>query len=378
MNRRDFIKVGSSGLVLLANPMVTACAKSKQPKKLIWVMLRGAMDSLHAVVPSFDKNLKPLRRQLLNPIENKLLPLDRGFGLHPELSRLHQWYKQKQMLPVVAVASPYRSRSHFDAQDLLESGLDQKKNYDSGWLGRALSQYQGDALAISPSLPISLLGSKKTRTWYPSTLPSADEGIYQRLAALYQKDELLKERLNEGVKTRSMLNIKKANKVKHKFAELTSYCGELLSSSPTINCAMLEMGGWDTHRGQVNGLNRQFKSLDSGLFKLKEKLGKEWENTLVVVATEFGRTVRVNGTFGTDHGTASALFLAGGAVNGGQVLGEWPGLAPKDLYEGRDLRPTSDIRSWLATVLQQHWQLNPSQIDHVFPGIKAINHKIVV
>jgi len=137
---------------------------------------------------------------------------------------------------------------------------------------------------------------------------------------------------------------------------------------------MLEMGGWDTHNSQVNRLNNQFKELDKGLAALKAELGPQWQYTVVVIATEFGRTVSVNGTQGTDHGTASAVFVAGGAVNGGRVAGEWPGLAPQQLYQNRDLKPTSDIRHYLSMILTQHWGLAPPQLDAVFPGLPA-RHK---
>ena len=376
MKRRDFIKFGLSGCVLLNTPLSLAATTTPKPRKIVWVMLRGAMDSLHAVVPSFDPNFNKHRQAFLLPLADTLLPLDSGYQLHPALKNMHQWYQQKQMMPVVAVASPYRSRSHFAAQDMLESGLIDT-HHEDGWLGRALNEYQGEAFAIARSVPISLRGSQNTRTWYPSNLPEADIGLYQQLDELYQYDPALMTMLERGMQTRKTINMDSKSPRKPKFSHLAQNCGELLAANNNASCAMLEMGGWDTHNSQHSRLNNQFKQLDEGLATLRVALGDQWQQTIVLVATEFGRTVAINGTAGTDHGTASALMMMGGALKGGRVAGQWPGLKAEDLFEGRDLKPTTDIRSWIATILRQHWHLNDRQLATIFPGVTPINQQLV-
>ncbi|MDB2410482.1 DUF1501 domain-containing protein [Pseudomonadales bacterium] len=388
INRRKIIKLGATGWLLShASPLAYANTPSARQPKIVWIVLRGAMDSLHAVVPTSDPDLKKHRADLINPIIKNVLPLNKDFSLHPELKTLHQWYQQKQMAPVVAVAS-HRTRSHFEAQDKLESGLT-GTDYNDGWLARAFQSYQmhyqtsqqttqkAEALAIARSIPLSLRGKLPVSTVYPSTLPDAEADLYDRLAQLYQDEPLLSERLQAGLNTRDMLSEDAKKSKRANFPKLAKMCGELLNQQKNTRCAMLEMSGWDTHNAQVNRLNRQFKTLDSGLKQLKQGLGKTWDDTIVVLATEFGRTVAINGSGGTDHGTGSALFLAGGCLNGGQVFGQWPGLSKSQLYQGRDLQPTSDTRSWLATILQQHWQLTHKELATVFPNINIINKQLI-
>jgi uncharacterized protein (DUF1501 family) len=166
-------------------------------------------------------------------------------------------------------------------------------------------------------------------------------------------------------------------KNKYSFPSLAASCATILADRDGPDCAMLEMSGWDTHQNQLSRLDRQFKELDEGIAALRENLADQWDKTVVLVTTEFGRTVAENGTKGTDHGTASAMFIAGGAVAGGRVQGRWPGLAKANLYEGRDLMPTSDTRQWIRAVLSQHWNLNAAQLDYVFPTIKTMDTQLI-
>jgi uncharacterized protein (DUF1501 family) len=380
MQRRQFIQSSLASLILLkASPIKAAMQLTPdklENKKIIWVMLRGAMDSLQSIVPVFDPDLLTHRASLVDPIKNDLLPLSGGYGMHPEYKNLHQWYLQKQLSSVVAVATGYRSRSHFDAQDQMESGLD-ITDHESGWLARALSAYHGEGYAITRALPIALRGNLHSQTWFPSNFAEAKEGLLERLSDLYQDDSELSEWLSKGVATQNSLSMSDKGSPKPNFSFLAKRCGELLQAQPDINCAMLELNGWDTHNAQVNRSKRQIRDLDKGLAVLKDSLGEVWQDTLVMVSTEFGRTVRVNGTNGTDHGTGSALFIAGGNINGGNILGEWPGLAANKLYQDRDLMPTSDIRSWMGAAIQQHWKLSDQQITSVFPDVKIQSTKIV-
>jgi len=382
MLRRDFLKALAASLVVYQQPLLAMNSGEKQSPKVVWVMLRGALDALHTVVPTFEPSMKTHRPTLYPSIEHKLLPLaqvssmQQGYALHPALVNLHQWYQQKQLLPVVAVSSGYPKRSHFEAQDYLESALP-VPDLDSGWLARAIALKNKQAIAIAQSTPISLRGSNQhANTWYPSRLPDAEQQTYQALQQLYQDSPQLLTRLEEGLNMEALLGEQNLQKKQQgSFVSLSKSCGQLLSQ-PTMDCAMLTLGGWDTHKNQTGQLQRQLSLLDKGLQALKTELGEQWDNTLVIVATEFGRTVKENGTRGTDHGTASALFLAGGKIQGGQILGKWPGLQVEQLHQQRDLKATSHHFDWIAASLQQHWQLTDQQVQHIFPTAKVYQGKM--
>lgn len=369
--RRRFLTLGASALLL---PVVARGAGAPfAPGCLVWINLRGGMDGLHAVIPTDDPGLLRLREPLFAPLADTVLRLDGDFALHPELKTLHDWYREKCFSPVVATASPYRERSHFAAQDVLESGL-QPADADSGWLARALLARHGEgeqALALARSIPLALRGGPEARSWFPSTLPAADDDLYQRLLALYESDPL-QARLSEGLETRRALDADSSERAqgRPRFAALAKACGEILAREPGMAGAVLEMGGWDTHNQQLSRLRAQFRELDAGLAALRTALGARWPHTVLVACTEFGRTAAVNGTGGTDHGTASTVFLAGGALRGGRVLGDWPGLGEPALLEKRDLRPTSDVRAWLAALLRSQWSLDEKALARVFPGVR--------
>jgi uncharacterized protein (DUF1501 family) len=381
-SRRNFIKGAAAAWVFLQSTSTLSLAstipnKKLGNKKLVWVFLRGALDSLHTIVPISDPNLSAYRSSLLEPIQEKLLPLNKDYALHPSLSFLHNLYKQKQMTPIVAVASAYRERSHFDAQDQMESGLNET-DHESGWLARFASQIQGQGVAISRSVPIALRSrSARAETWFPSSFPEAGEDLLARLSSLYESDEALNQNIKAVIAQKENPNMQMEEKKRANFPYLAERCGELLSSNQNMQCAMLEMGGWDTHNNQQGRLNRQLSQLDDGLKKLKVALADAWGDTLVVVSTEFGRTVALNGTQGTDHGTGAGMFLAGGALSnisnktaglqGGKVHGVWPGLSKEQLFEQRDLMPTSDVREWIGKAMSAHWGLSSTQIKTIFP-----------
>jgi len=387
MQRRDFIKQAGAGFLFWQMPTLLATSTNqKSAKKLVWVVLRGGMDSLHTVVPTFEQKLTKIRPTLAPAIADKLLPIDKGFALHPSLSNLHQWYKEKELLPIVAVSTGYPKRSHFDGQDFLECGL-KSIDHDSGWLARAIDQKHQYALAIQNSTPLSLRSSENVNTWYPSNLKGATTDIYEQLESLYQYDELLQRRLKDGMEVRAMAGMSSSKKRRSKFTDLTTACAKLMMGNSTeanslqkkkvVDCAMLELGGWDTHNNQSNRLARQLTELDNGLLALKKGLADQWDNTVVIIASEFGRTAKENGTKGTDHGTAGALMLAGGAVSGGQVLGNWPGLEKSKLFEERDLMPTTNSFAWFASVLAQHWEMDKNQLQQVFPDIKPYTNNLI-
>lgn len=382
MLRRDFLKALAASLIVYQQPLLAMSDPTKTQPKVVWIMLRGALDALHTVVPTFEPTLVKLRPTLYPSIVNDLQLLtqnntmQQGYALHPALKNLHQWYQQKQLLPIVAVSSGYQKRSHFEAQDYLESAL-KVPDLDNGWLARALALKNKQAIAVAQSTPISLRGSNQhSKTWYPSRLPDATQQTYQALQHLYQGNPKLSARLEEGLNMEALLSDQKMQKKQRgNFIGLSKSCGQLLSQ-PTVDCAMLTLGGWDTHKNQAGLLQRQLGLLDKGLQALKTELAEQWDNTLVIVATEFGRTVKENGTRGTDHGTGSALFLAGGKIDGGQVLGEWPGLKQEQLFQGRDLKATSHHFDWIAASLQQHWNLTDQQVQQVFPTAQVYQGRL--
>jgi uncharacterized protein (DUF1501 family) len=375
VRRRQFLKsVGASLVCWYASPVFSSSIKTKP--KLVWILLRGAMDGIHAVCPLNDDNLFFHRRKLAEVALKNAYPLDSNFVLNSALKNFSELYKNGELLPIIATESGAETRSHFRAQDILESGYKLSKN-DSGWLNRAVKAYQGNSLAVSHSLPISLRGDYPSQTWYPDNFIESTGDLYQRLQYLYEYDPELYESLNMGLSTKAQLGDTSTSKGFRQFSKLASSCGKLMYAENGPDCSMLELSGWDTHQQQSSRLHRKFSQLDQGLASLRESLKEDWNNTVVIIATEFGRTVAENGTGGTDHGTASTLFLAGGAVDGGKVEGKWPGLSKESLFEGRDLAPTSDSREWIASVLKQHWYLNDGQINDIFPGITPVNKKII-
>lgn len=374
MNRREFIKLGSTSLLLLSSPWSALATNNKAKGKFIWVILRGGLDSLHTVIPTFESPLAGYRPSLYPDLKNAWLPITQGFALHPSLTNCHQLFMQNELSPVVAVSTGYQSRSHFDGQDFMEAGTGEL-NLDSGWLARACTLAQTDGVAIAKTTPIAMRGSDLTSTWFPSKLKAKDTDVYQSILTMYQNEPELAHSLSMGLEQREIANLGSA-KSKSQFTELAKACANLMKADANLNTAVLELNGWDTHNRQSIRLKHKLSELDAGLAALKEQLGDDWDNTLVAVSTEFGRTVKENGSKGTDHGTASAMFFAGGQLKGGQVLGTWPGLASNQLYQERDLTPTSAMFDWLATGLQQHWQLPDSEMSKVFPSATLLNQTL--
>ena len=370
--------MAGASLAVWSTPIALRAAESSSqpPARIVWVLLRGALDSLHTVVPSFDDDLGKLRPNLSAAIADRLLPLDREFGLHPALATMHAWYQAGDFLPIVAVSSGYGARSHFDGQDFLESGK-ATIDHDSGWLGRAVNLQTKRAMAIARATPISLREGAQVDSWFPSNLKDVDDEIYSSILDLYETDDALRASLQSGLNSRNTTMGDTESRRQGKFIDLAKGCAKLMSEDNAADCAMIELGGWDTHNNQVRRLDNSLEELDEGLGALKDGLGELWDSTVVVVATEFGRTAAENGTQGTDHGTGSAMFVAGGTVKGGQVLGEWPGLARDNLFKQRDLNPTSNTFGWLGAILQQHWGMSDSDISKVFPAANPYSVSII-
>jgi uncharacterized protein (DUF1501 family) len=358
-----------------------ALADAPTEKRLVVVILRGALDGMAAVVPYGDPDLARLRSGLIPPEPgqpNGLLDLGGFYGLHPALEGMYDMYKAGQLLPVHAVAGPYRSRSHFDAQDYLESGADQRLS--SGWLNRAVEampeRKANTALSIGVTVPLMLRGAAPVGTYAPTGYQPLAPELYARIADLAHDDALLGPVITEGLKDRGfshdmLLGLQQTGD-KNAVANVAQAAGKLLANADGPRVAVVEAGGWDTHAGQLQRLVAPLKQLDIGLAALKKSMGPTWNETAVLIMTEFGRTARMNGTNGTDHGTAGVAFLAGGAIQGGRIAGTWPGLKDTQLFENRDLAPTTDVRSLAIALLVNHLGVPASAMPTVFPGSNGI------
>jgi uncharacterized protein (DUF1501 family) len=355
-------------------------------RRFVFVILRGGLDGLSAVPAIGDPEFAAARGQLAQ-FGAAPLALDSTFALHPNLAQLHAMYGRGEMAVVHAVGLPYRDRSHFDAQQVLESGGARPYDLTTGWLGRALARANTKSLALNTAVPLVLRGPGVVDTWAPSTLPDPGADLVARLGRMYANDPALATAL-ERAKALHLDNAMPAEMAADgmkggprgggNFTVLATRAAEFLSASNGPQAAVLEVSGWDTHANQANPngpLANYLRQLDTGLAALRAGLTPSgtWNRTVVVVATEFGREVAVNGTLGTDHGTGAAAFVLGGAVKGGRVIADWPGLAKRDRNEGRDLKITTDLRAVLKGVLSEHLQVASQTLDtEVFPGSAAL------
>lgn len=395
LSRRRLL--AATTLAPLGLPMSLSWAGSGTPDgpRLVLVILRGGMDGLSAVPVPGDPAFAPARGALAQFAEPSP-PLDGPFALHPALVRLHGLYQARQMAIVHATGLPYKERSHFEAQQLLESGGPRPYALDTGWLGRALAGTRGKGLALQAAVPLVLRGPAEVDSWTPSTLPDPSPDLLHRLQRLYESaDPALAQALRRARALRSEdempATLVEAAPMRAASAGgmagarpqasvvLARRAAEFLAAPNGPQAAVLEMGGWDTHANQAAAtgpLDANLRRLDGALGALCDGLQASpglWARSLVLVMTEFGREVAVNGTQGTDHGSGGVAFVLGGGVHGGRVLADWPGLAPKDRYEGRDLRITTDLRSVWKTVLARHLRLAGAAIERdVLPGSAAL------
>ena len=362
ISRRSFISAtgAAAGFATLGFPNL-AFAKAATDRRFVFIIQRGAADGLHIVAPTGDPAYGGLRGDFAQDFANGA-KLGSFFTLHPALAETAKMYGDKQALFVHAVASPYRDRSHFDGQNVLETGGSAAYRLRDGWMNRLLGLLpteEAKALALSTTVPMALRGSHEVSSYAQSQLPSPTDDLLTRVSALYASDQQLHGLWNAAMDTRMKAGDPMQG-VGQNGAAIGALAAKMLGGDGA-RIAMIETNGWDTHSGQRGRLNAQLRSLDQLLAALKAGLGPDWSNTLVVVATEFGRTARPNGTGGTDHGQASAAMLLGGALRGGTVISDWPGLAPAALYEGRDLKPTTDLDALIAGALAQHYGLEPAR-----------------
>ncbi len=379
--RRDFLAM-SAGLFAIAGLPGAVFAAMPGDRRLVLVLLRGALDGLAAVPPLGDRRYAEKRGALaLNPAS--CVALDHGFALNPGLKALEPYYRNGQLVIVPASGNGYRTRSHFDAQDLMECGLSAKSRETDGWLNRALALVQkGDkrlGLAVGGAVPLVLRGAVPVASWEPQSFQPADSDFMAALNNLYARDPLFGPALKLGMKTQSFSDAVLGDDQPKgpggfgpkAFQPLAEAAGKMLAAADGPRIAALDMYGWDTHVGQGTESGRLYENLAglaAGLDAMAQALGPAWKETAIIAVTEFGRTVAVNGTNGTDHGTASVMFVIGGAVKGGRLYGDWPGL--DRLEEDRDLRVATDSRSVIKGVLRDHLGIDAASLAaKVFPDL---------
>jgi uncharacterized protein (DUF1501 family) len=393
-SRRELL-LASGTLFAWAHLPRLARAEGRDPRLLV-IVLRGALDGLAAVAPVGDPDWPALRGDHALTLDGKTpaLPLDSFFALHPAMINLHRLYHAGDATIVHAAATPYRERSHFDGQDVLESGLDRPGATDTGWLNRALSTLEPggraggrrDAFAIGPIAPLVVRGPAPVLSWTPRRLPPTGDDTFLRLMELYRHTDpafarVLEERVGLAAIARAggmdgeQPRGPRARQARVYFAEAAGTAARFLARPDGPRLGALAFDGWDTHAaaGVVNGrLASLLGALDGALGAIETEMKDAWGETVVAVVTEFGRTARINGTEGTDHGTATVALLAGGALKGGRVVADWPGLRPADLHEGRDLKPTTDLRAVLKGLLRDHLRVADGALaTTVFPASSA-------
>lgn len=379
INRRHLLAAASAGVGLAFAGRVAA-QTAGPANKLVVVIARGAMDGLSVTVPYADPNYVSLRGGLAIAAPGEAsgaLALREGFGLHPALAGLHALYAQGQMRFAPAVALPVRIRSHFDAQDVLENGGEGLRQQSDGWLNRAIVAAGGTSLKglfIGAQTPLILRGDAPVSSWAPGGLVRDGDRIASLLQDLYVEDPMLGQNLARGLATEQLVSMEGGDQRlrRNDVQGLGQAVAKLMTGPEGADIVAVSLDGWDTHAGQRGQLQTRLTGLDQLVTGLQDGLGETWSRTAVIVATEFGRTTRANGTQGTDHGTGSSLLLAGGAVKRGGPIGDWPTLADNRLFENRDLAPTLDIRSVFKGVLRDHMGLDRAALDaRVFPGSAA-------
>jgi uncharacterized protein (DUF1501 family) len=394
MPRRQFLNLGAlaAGGALLTTRLAFAHASERQAR-FVLVIMRGALDGLAAVPPYGDRDYAQLRREfaLHAPGERGgALPLDGFFGLHPALNFMQQCYAARELTVLHALASPYRERSHFDGQDVLENGSPRPHALATGWLNRALAaaptpRQREAGVALGQNVPLVMRGPAAVTSWSPSKLGALDDDTLARITDLYAGDPLLATRLADALAANAMVDgggesamepaqaaAAPANNAR--YTEIVHAAGGFLRQPDGPKVAVFDTTGWDTHAnegGAEGQLAGRLGALDKALATLRQELGPAWSDTAVLLVTEFGRTAAINGTRGTDHGTATVAFLVGGAVAGGRVIADWPGLSTAALYQGRDLAATLDLRSVLKGLLTEHLSVPAGALDTVFPDSAA-------
>lgn len=363
------------GASTLALPRM-AFAQATGSKNLLLVVLRGAADGLAMLAPVGDPDFARVRPQALPDYESAR-QADGFFAIHPALEAVGAAYAAGDALFVHAAATGYRERSHFDGQNMLETGGAKPYAQRDGWLNRLVGVLgeapagPPKALAIAPTMPLALRGDAPASSYAPSALPQASDDLLERVSLLYGEDQQLGQLWSRALETQAMAGDSAMTNLRNAEAA-GELAASLMRGDDGARIAMIELDGWDSHANQRGQFARQARNLDALLGAYRTAMGPAWSDTLVLAVTEFGRTVRINGTNGTDHGTASAAIVMGGALRGGRVIADWPGLGDNALYEQRDLAPTVALESVLAGASAEHFGLEARDVmARLFPGQKA-------
>ena len=396
---RRLLLLASGTLFAWAHLPKLARAEGRDPRMLT-IILRGALDGLATVMPVGDPDWVALRGDNPLTLEGKTPPLklDDFFALNPAMPNLYRMFKANEAIIVHAAATPYRERSHFDGQGVLESGLPRPSASASGWLNRALSGLApgrrvdpngSKAFGVGPVTPLVVRGPAPVLSWAPRLMQASADTV-QRLLDLYRHTDPALASVLEG--NANLTAIARSGNVDDKpgaannggdiaqvrayFAEAAGTAAKFLAQPEGPRVGALALDGWDTHynEGIANGrLSQLLGALDAALGSVETNMGPAWRETVVVLVTEFGRTARINGTDGTDHGTGTVALLAGGALKGGRVVADWPGVKRANLFEDRDLRATTDLRAVLKGLLKDHLRVDDRALAaDVFPGSDGV------
>jgi len=394
MNRRDFLGLSAGMTLLPFGPAAWAATAEGGPKRLIVIFLRGAVDGLNVVVPYAERTYYEVRPTIAIGAQGTdlgALPLDGRFGLNPALASLLPLWTERKLAFVHAAGSPDATRSHFDAQLFIENGTPGDGTTRDGWMNRllaALPEPHGptDAVSVGPTLPQILRGELPAANLRlgpeaARLTPLDRPEISRAFDRLYAGNDALSEAYRQARAARVELLGDLASEMRQAdngaplpsgFPLEAARLAHLIRRDRKIRLAFASLGGWDTHVNQGKGkgqLANRLQPLGDGLATLAKGLGKDWDDTVVVVISEFGRTVHENGNGGTDHGHGNVVWVLGGPVRGGHVYGDWPGLAKAQLYQGRDLAVTTDYRTIFATILERHLGLDDRQLVQIFPGL---------
>jgi uncharacterized protein (DUF1501 family) len=392
--RRFVLKASAAAALLpLGAAAWGATVEEGGPQRLIVILLRGAVDGLNVVVPYAEEAYYAARPSIAiaRPGEpDGALPLDGRFGLHPALGSLMPMWREAKLAFIHAAGSPDPNRSHFEAQRYIENGTPGHSTIADGWMNRLLQALPGprdpaEAISVGPTLPRILTGTAPVANLplgpnADKPLPIDQPALAGAFDRLYAGDDALGRVYRQGRSARARLigDLAREQAIADagapppaSFAARAGQLARLIGGDARIRLAFVALGGWDTHvdqGGHLGQLANRLRPLGDGLAALAQGLGPAWRDTVIVVLSEFGRTVHENGNRGTDHGHGNVIWVAGGAIRGGRVYGDWPGLMPGQLYQRRDLAVATDFRAALAAILGPHMRLSDHQLDLVFPG----------
>lgn len=381
LNRRHFMGTSAAATALTVMPTRSwAMDPATSDKRIIQIFLRGGADGLALVPPIGDPDYVEARNGIATN-EEDTLDLDGFFRVDNRLPTLKALYDAGDAAIFQAINSPYEDRSHFDAMNVLEMGGTYPNQYSTGWLGRTLqaTSTMPDAVSLGSATPPTLLGSPTTLTYTPSPLDAVPSETLALLARSYATDPLLAQGLIDGEQVQAIAESVLSQIPGEERGDdsdpvsLASLAGAFLAAEEGPRAATLDIGGWDTHANQRGEMSQLLPLLDATLASLQTNLGAAWTDTVILVMSEFGRTVAQNGTAGTDHGTGGLALALGGTVNGGRVIADWPGLPVNMDYDRDLLSPTTDMRAVLKGIIGDHLGVSRSLLDdQVFPGTELL------